>query len=532
MTLETFFDKFDQFADAPDAVAKMRQIVLDLAVKGKLTARDTKKESVESEYSDEPSDDELPSNWRLLNFGKFCDIQGGNQPPKSEFIDSPKPGYVRLFQIRDLGTRPVPTYIPEDSTKRFCHPGEILIGRYGASVGKVFWAQEGAYNVALAKFLFPETALFPDFAFRVLKSDFFQAAVEGASRSAQAGFNKGDLAAINFPLPPLAEQKRIVAKVDELMALCDRLEAQQQERDTRHAALARASLARFAEAPTPANLEFLFHSSFHIQPSSLRKSILTLAVQGKLVPQDPNDEPASELFGRIVKKNANKKTLPEPTHPLAALPDTWKWTTSGYIGDIKLGRQRSPKDHNGPHMIPYLRVANVHDNRLKLSDVKEMNFTPDEQKTFRLKVGDILLNEGQSRELVGRPAIYRGEIPGCCFQNTLLRLRTHEGVDPDYSLLYFRHCLYSGRFQKAVKQTTNMAHLSAGRLSPIEFPLPPLAEQRRIVAKVDQLMALVDELERQLAASRATAKNLLQALVAELTIASSAGGSESTPRKN
>ena len=95
-----------------------------------------------------------------------------------------------------------------------------------------------------------------------------------------------------FPLPPLAEQKRIVAKVDELMALCDRLEAQQQERETRHAALARASLARFADAPTPANLPFLFHPSYAIPPADLRKSILTLAVQGKLVPQDPNDEPA------------------------------------------------------------------------------------------------------------------------------------------------------------------------------------------------------------------------------------------------
>ena len=77
------------------------------------------------------------------------------------------------------------------------------------------------------------------------------------------------------------------------MALCDRLEAQQQERETRHAALARASLARFADAPTPANLNFIFHKSYDIAPADLRKSILTLAVQGKLVPQDPNDEPAS-----------------------------------------------------------------------------------------------------------------------------------------------------------------------------------------------------------------------------------------------
>ena len=106
------------------------------------------------------------------------------------------------------------------------------------------------------------------------------------------------LTSIPIPLPPLAEQKRIVAKVDELMALCDRLEAQQQERETRHAALARASLARFADAPTPANLDFLFHKSYAIPPADLRKSILTLAVQGKLVPQDPNDEPAHEACRR------------------------------------------------------------------------------------------------------------------------------------------------------------------------------------------------------------------------------------------
>ena len=94
-----------------------------------------------------------------------------------------------------------------------------------------------------------------------------------------------------------------MAKVDELMALCDRLEAQQQERETRHAALARASLARFADAPTPANLNFLFHKSYDIPPADLRKSILTLAVQGKLVPKDPNDEPAEMFLELIAQSN-------------------------------------------------------------------------------------------------------------------------------------------------------------------------------------------------------------------------------------
>ena len=92
------------------------------------------------------------------------------------------------------------------------------------------------------------------------------------------------------------------------MALCDRLEAQQQERETRHAALARASLARFADAPTPANLPFLFHPSYAIPPADLRKSILTLAVQGKLVPQDPNDEPAEDMLAKI---EARTKRLSE-----------------------------------------------------------------------------------------------------------------------------------------------------------------------------------------------------------------------------
>ena len=120
----------------------------------------------------------------------------------------------------------------------------------------------------------------------------------------QAAVNTNTLKEQMIPLPPLAEQKRIVAKVDDLMALCDRLEAQQQQRQTRHADLARASLARFAAAPTPANLHFLFHKSYTISPADLRKSILTLAVQGKLVPQDAKDEPAEKLLERIGKQRA------------------------------------------------------------------------------------------------------------------------------------------------------------------------------------------------------------------------------------
>jgi type I restriction enzyme, S subunit len=532
--LETFFEKFDLFADAPDAVAKMRELVLDLAVKGKLTDRDLKNELIVAKYSNEPCSDALPANWRLLNFGKFCDIQGGNQPPKSQFSDQPRPGYVRMFQIRDLGDRPVPVYISKESTNRFCREGEILIGRYGASVGKIFWAQDGAYNVALAKFMFPEEAFHPAFAFWVLKSDFFQATIAGASRSAQAGFNKGDLAAIDFPLPPLAEQRRIVAKVDELMALCDRLEAQQQERETQHTALARASLASFAEAPTPANLQYLFHPSYTITPADLRKSILTLAVQGKLVPQDPNDETSASLVQLLIAKQSvlfrkeglkarKAVVVPDRTTFANGFPQAWSILCFDEVAVIVSGVTKGRKLAGRETVtLPYLRVANVKRGHLDLDVVKDIEVLREELGRYRLVNGDVLMTEGGDWDKVGRAAIWREEIPDCIHQNHVYRVRSAapEMLLPQWIVLFANSPLGRRYFEGAAKQTTNLASINMTQLRSCPLPIPPTGEQRRIIAKVDLLMALVDKLETQLAASRATATNLLSAIVGELTTSS------------
>src|SRR5690606_660963 len=119
--------------------------------------------------------------------------------------------------------------------------------------------------------------------------------------------------------------------------------------------------------------------------------------------------------------------------------------------------------HSGEHMRPYLRVANVYEARLDLHDVKEMNFTPTEFKIYALKYGDILLNEGQSPELVGRPAMYRDEIPGCCYQKTVIRFRSAAGVLPAWALTVFRSYLHSGRFRRSASITTSIAHLAAER---------------------------------------------------------------------
>lgn len=299
----------------------------------------------------------------------------------------------------------------------------------------------------------------------------------------------------------------VMTRIDELMGLCDRLEAQLAERETRQAGLVRASLAQFAADPTPANLAYLFHPSYHIPPAELRKTILTLAVQGKLVPQEAGDEPAHCPLADLPAENG---VLNE------TLPETWLWCRVRDVGDVTLGRQRAPQHHNGPHMRPYLRVQNVYEDRLDLSDVKRMNFTPEEYANFALRAGDVLLNEGQSRELVGRPAMYRNEIPGACFQNTLIRFRRRDCVIPEYALVVFRAYMHNGRFQEVSKQTTNIAHLSAGRFAALAFPLPPLSEQRRIVMKVTEFMAIIDKLERQLGESRERGVKLLEAVVYEI----------------
>lgn len=174
------------------------------------------------------------------------------------------------------------------------------------------------------------------------------------------------------------------------------------------------------------------------------------------------------------------------------VPAGWEIVRVCDAGEVQLGRQRSPENHTGPHMRPYLRVANVYEARIDTSDVLQMNFTPEEYERFKLEPGDVLLNEGQSLEYVGRPAIYRGEVPGACFQNTLVRFRANSATTPSWALLVFRHYLRDGVFQSIARWTTNIAHLGSARFAELPFPIPPLAEQNRITAAAEELESDID----------------------------------------
>lgn len=169
-------------------------------------------------------------------------------------------------------------------------------------------------------------------------------------------------------------------------------------------------------------------------------------------------------------------------------PSGWAWATVAEVGSVSLGRQRSPANHSGPYMRPYLRSANITWAGLDLSDVKEMNFDEADFRRFRLEVGDVLLNEGSgSASEVGKPAIWRGEIENCCFQNTLLRVKPG-AASSDYLRHYFAFSASSGRFIEET-QGVNIFHIGKDGLAKFPIPVPPLAEQRRIVAKLDALTA-------------------------------------------
>ena len=221
-------------------IKKVKSKILDLAISGKLIPQDPNDEPAiellkrinpdfkpcdNSHYENLPF--EIPSNWVWASHNDILEISGGAQPPKSEFSEVMKPGYIRLYQIRDYGEKPIPIYIPLSTASKTTVKGDILLARYGGSLGKVFIAEDGAYNVAMAKviFCYPEI-LNRKFVYYYYLSSIYQNKLRSISRTAQAGFNSGDFEDMYFPLPPLNEQERIVDAISSIWEMIDMITAE------------------------------------------------------------------------------------------------------------------------------------------------------------------------------------------------------------------------------------------------------------------------------------------------------------------
>lgn len=332
---------------------------------------------------------------------------------------------------------------------------------------------------------------------------------ESSRASIVPSLRKSDVEAISLPFPPLNEQRRIVARIEELFS----------DLDAGVAALKRAK----------ANLR------------RYRAAVLKAAVEGKLTEEwrarHRAKEPASKLLARILQERrqkweaeqlarfaATKKEPPknwrekyvEPAPPettgLPELPEGWYWACVEQLGDVQLGRQRSPKNRSDEFPTKYIRAANLTETGLDLTDVMDMEFQPHELETYRLYPGDVLLSEASgSPDQVGKPVIWNGEIEDCCFQNTVIRLRP-VGMPSEYALTVFRHYYRSKLFAK-VSAGVGINHLSAGKFSALPFPLAPLAEQSQIVAEVEEKLSLIAVAEKQIASDIVRAARLRQSIL-------------------
>ncbi len=196
---------------------------------------------------------------------------------------------------------------------------------------------------------------------------------------------------------------------------------------------------------------------------------------------------------------------------IGEVPNEWAVVRIGHLGVVQGGRQRSPRARGESR--PYLRVANVFDGHVDTKSLLSMPFTDAEFARYKLEPGDLLLNEGQSRELVGRCAQYLGRPRDCCFQNTLIRFRAGNRLTPKFAFWLFRHCFYSGRFSSIARQTTSVAHLGVKRFAAVRIGLPTLEEQEEITKSLETVACREDVERDKLVRLRAVKSALMSVLL-------------------
>jgi type I restriction enzyme, S subunit len=410
---------------------------------------------------------ELPEGWVWARLGDLGRWTGGGTPSKSNasfWIDGTfpwvSPKDMKSEIVGDSEDRITAVAIANSSTKLVPAHSVLMVVRSGI-LSRTFPVAVCDREVTLnqdMRALIPLegiNARYLSFVLRRLQRHILDECSKDGTTVASV--EPARLENILVPIAPAFEQRRIVARIDELFT--DIADGE--------AALTRA------------------HDDLDTWLRALLKAAVTGALTREWREHNKSGETGADLINRLRRETAltTGRLIFDPEPSSDGLPDTWAWCKVEEGGEVGLGRQRAPQHHNGQYMRPYLRVANVLEDALDLTDVKWMNFTPEEFRTFALEPGDILLNEGQTPDLLGRPAIYQGEIEGCCFQKTLLRFRSKEGILPEFALIVFRHYMRSGRFRRESRITTNMAHLTQVRFVVMEFPVPPTQEQAEIVRR-------------------------------------------------
>ncbi|WP_439611798.1 restriction endonuclease subunit S [Reyranella sp.] len=553
MNPEQLLVHYEKIADAPDAIARLRRFILDLAVRGKLVPQEVSDESA-SELLRKIADERM----RLVKSAEIRKPKALPEIQESPFVIPPSWRWTRIRDVTSDRGQTVPdaefTYIDVtaiDKENGIVADPKVISADVAPSrarkitrKGDVIYSCVRPYllNVAIIdeEFTPPPIAstafavlngyglVMPRYIWIALRSPFMVEHVERSMRGqAYPAINDADFAVLPFPVPPLPEQHRIVAKVDELMALCDQLEKSRTAREERRDRLTAASLARLND-PTPKTFQtgarfaldaFPVLTTRPDQIKRLRQTILNLAVRGKLVPQDHDDEPAAELLKRIAKEKARMvkagearklevDTVAFSEEPFA-VPQAWTWTRLGSIGDWGSG-STPPRGGSGLYggHITWLKSGELNDNRALAGSEETVTEAAVLKSSFRLnKPGDVLI--AMYGATIGRVAILAED---AVTNQAVCGCTPFPGVSNQFLFLF----LLSQREQfHSVSEGGAQPNISKAKIVWTPFPLPPLVEQHRIVTKVDELMALCDRLEASLAAGETARSKLLDALLHE-----------------
>lgn len=560
---------FDTAFAAPDGIQKLRELILTLAMQGKLVPQDPKDQpasellkAIEAEKQRlvkekrigkpntlsgnnlEEVPYKLPKGWEWVILEQLVTKIGSGSTPrggKEAYVIDGIP-FLRSQNIWNSGLRTDDVaFISEETHRKMAAttvmPMDILLNITGASLGRCaiipgeFEEANVSQHVTIIRCVNPETRRFIHY---LILSPYGQSMIwtrqVGMSRE---GLSKKVLEQFQIPLPPLAQQHRIVSEIDRLMARCDELEKLRAERNQKRITVHTAALDRLLNAKESDNFSTAWHFitqhfgelySVKENVAELRKAILQLAVMGKLVPQDPTDEPASELLRaieaekqRLLKEGKIKQPKPLPAIQAEdvsySIPQWWEWVRLGNIGEINPRNTFDDDRDTGfvPMPLIFSEYGSIHKFQTrKWSEIKK-GYT-------HFADGDVALAKITPCFENGKSCVFKKLPNGIGAGTTELHIfrNTFNAIHPEYLLAYFKNPKYiaSGTFKMTGSAGQKRVPTEFFTLNP--FPLPPLAEQHRIVAKIDRLMAFCDELDQQIDAATSKQSALLNAVMAQV----------------
>jgi type I restriction enzyme S subunit len=566
MTPDLLAKHFDRISEAPDAIPRLRRFILDLAVRGKLLSQNGEDEPASELFKRIRAEKErsvnlgtiksaeahllgpipnlpwpLPLGWEFSSLQSLClSVTDGDHqpPPKAErgipflVIGNVRAGVLNLANCRFVS----PEYYDELDEIRRPRKGDILytlVGSYGIPVmlkdDTQFCVQR---HIGILR---PSNVICREYLFRTLESGWvFDQATACATGIAQKTVPLSGLRKMIIPLPPVAEQQRIADRVRELMALCDNWETAKAQETRDRTAL--VSSANYHLDTGAGNGDLCSHADFFLKNlrclisstddlNHLRKTILGLAVRGRLVNQRPDEQSAPlllERFGYEKQRRVASGDL-KPSGPLNLrgdesqfeypLPASWVWCFVDELAfKVTDGEHLTPERCSAPGRY-FLSARNVTDRGVDLTDV---DFVPDkEYQRIRSRCnpdkGDILLSCSGS---IGRAAVVDEDDKYVMVRSAALIKIDSRTINSQYLTYALRADPLQGQIRHYSKSTAQ-ANLFMGAIRKLRVPLPPLAEQQRIVAKVDALMKLCDELEARITSGAEVSRKLLEAVLSK-----------------